>query len=261
MPAPRSRTRSGSRRAEALGDALVSVAGARRGVGRLAQRQPVGAEPSPSAATPLEHGVHPARGIVPGRQRVAHRRAPPREPCAHAPRSSSSTCESASASAVTSPGGTTMPGLVADELGNRAGARADDRQPARQRLGHGHAVAFVQRRQHEHIGRRRSTPASVAASTSPANATRLSRPSVAQPARAAAPPSPRSRSRLPTQVRRQLRCGIDGQRAEQHVVTLARDERRDAQQLQRRRRREPRASGAAVGARLDDRDRDPRPTP
>ena len=40
----------------------------------------------------------------------------------------------------------------ADELLDRAGGRADNRQPTRERLGHGHAVALVQRRQDEHIG-------------------------------------------------------------------------------------------------------------
>src|SRR5438034_820091 len=44
------------------------------------------------------------------------------------------------------------PGLIADELPNRTGVCADNRQSTGERFGDRHAVAFIQRRQDENIG-------------------------------------------------------------------------------------------------------------
>ena len=140
---------------------------------------------------------------------LAGGRAHVRAPCASCARyeGSAMTRESASASASASPAGTTTPASDSTRSPIAPVLRGDNRQAACQRFGDDHAVALVQRRQHEDIGRCRNSGPGRRRSSRRRSETRssssVSTTSCARSRRTVAG----SRSRLPTHVRRQFAAG------------------------------------------------------
>ena len=149
--------------------------------------------------------------------------------------------------------------VEAHQFGNRAGHGAHHRDAAGERLGDGHAVAFVAGRQHEHVGLlERLLELRVVELAGQRDAvddagdvdllTQCSDVIGRQRVAADARQVPREQPQL-------------GDRVEQHVVALARNQAAHAQQFHRRR---PLGAGAAatalgarsrIGARRHDRDR------
>ena len=123
----RAATSAGSRRANQL--ERESTNGS-----RVPEPQSFYSRPRPRSAAGRGHAAHP---------RQAARRGA----------GSPSTCESASASAASSPGGTNNPASSPTRSAMRAGRGADDRQPPRQGFGNRHPVGLMEGGQHEQIGR------------------------------------------------------------------------------------------------------------
>ena len=147
---------------------------------------------------------------------------------------------SASRSAGASPGGTSTPASAGTVSGMAPAQLLTHRQAACQRLGQRHAVALVERRQHEQVGARVQRIQARAGPSSPCQVTRSSRPW-----RATAWRSARGAGRHRARRCRRSADARAGPRrpASASISTrmaLARRQRGDAQQRQARRRRSPR---------------------
>ena len=221
-------------RGEVLREALGELGRARRRVGRLAQDQPLRADPDGLRA----HRAAPARtpertDVVAGHPRSDARRS--RAARRRRPRSSASPSQARSAAprAAGSPGATSSPGrvpscAVPEGLGHPADVGGEDRQPAGQRLGDDHAVGLGVRGEHEQVR------GGVGAVELRAGARSREAHPVAQPLRPGRAAHAVGERRVavqaaharaaPGQVRRRR------ERVEQHVVPLGGRHRRDAEQ-------------------------------
>ena len=145
-------------RGEVPREALGELGRARRRVGRLAQGEPLRADPDglPRSSRRSRAGRRRATDVVAGHPRSDARRS--RAARRRRPRSSASPSQARSAAprAAGSPGGTSSPGrvpssAVPEGLGHPADLGGEDRQAAGQGLGDDHAVRLGVRGEHEQV--------------------------------------------------------------------------------------------------------------
>ncbi len=223
---------------------------ARRRVGRLAQGEPLRADPDAHRAHRAAPASTPARSDVVAahrrsdarRSRAARRRRPRRS-------ASPSHARSAAPRAAGSPGGTSSPGrvpsaAVPERLGHPADLGGEDRHAAGQGLGDDHAVRLGARGEHEQVrGGVRAVEVRAGARSREAHP-------VVQPVVLRAAPHAGGERRVADQAAdagaAPGQVGRGREPVEQHVVPLVGRHRRDAQQRVAGRR--PRRGACGVDA-------------